>query len=59
LTEAALAKLAGLPFSTVHAYGLGDREPSYANAVKLARALGVSVAVFEITVPMTKQKRSK
>jgi DNA-binding XRE family transcriptional regulator len=59
LTETALANKAGLPFATVHAYGYGARQPTLANAVRLARALTVSVAVFEVTVPMTKRKRGR
>jgi transcriptional regulator with XRE-family HTH domain len=46
LSEAKLAKLSGLPFGTVHTYGLGKRKPSLENAVKLAKALDVDCRVF-------------
>jgi hypothetical protein len=41
-----LAAASGLPFATVHNYGLGRRAPSLANAVRLARALGVTCEAF-------------
>ncbi len=37
---------AWVPFGTVHVYGLSRRQPSFAAAVKLARALGVSLDEF-------------
>jgi transcriptional regulator with XRE-family HTH domain len=46
LSEAKLAELSGLPFGTVHIYGLGRRAPSFANVVKLAAALGVTCEAF-------------
>jgi transcriptional regulator with XRE-family HTH domain len=46
LSEARLAEASGLPFGTVHVYGLGRRRPSFAAVVRLARALGVSVEAF-------------
>jgi transcriptional regulator with XRE-family HTH domain len=46
LSEAKLAGASGLTFSTVHGYGLGRRKPSFEAAVRLARALGVSVESF-------------
>ncbi len=46
LSEAKLAKKSGVGFSTIHAYGLGLRAPSLANAAKLAAALGVTCETF-------------
>jgi transcriptional regulator with XRE-family HTH domain len=46
LSEAALAEASGIPFGTVHDYGLGRRMPSLPVAVKLARALGVDCTAF-------------
>jgi transcriptional regulator with XRE-family HTH domain len=46
LSEARLAELSGVPFGTVHEYGLGRRKPSLTAAVKLARALGVECTAF-------------
>jgi len=46
LSEAKLAKASGLPFGTVHDYGLGRRTPSLLAAVKLAAALGVDCRVW-------------
>lgn len=46
LSEARLAELSGVPFGTVHEYGLGRRKPSLSAAVKLAAALGVSCEAF-------------
>ena len=46
LSEAKLAILSGVPFGTIHDYGLGRRMPSLAIAVKLAKALGVDCTIF-------------
>jgi transcriptional regulator with XRE-family HTH domain len=46
LSEAKLADMSGVPFGTVHGYGLDTRKPTFENVVKLARALGVSVEAF-------------
>ncbi|HEY1378567.1 MAG TPA: helix-turn-helix transcriptional regulator [Gemmataceae bacterium] len=46
LSEAKLADACGLPFGTVHDYGLGRRTPSFPNVLKLARALGVDCTAF-------------
>lgn len=46
LSEAALAKASGMPYGTIHNYGLGRRMPSLPMAVKLARALGVDCTAF-------------
>lgn len=46
LSEAKLAELSGVSFGAVHNYGLGIRKPSFAAAVKLARALGATCEAF-------------
>lgn len=46
ISEAKLAEASGVPFGTVHEYGLGRRKPSLTAAVKLAAALGVSCEAF-------------
>jgi transcriptional regulator with XRE-family HTH domain len=46
LSEARLAKAAGVAFGTLHEYGLGRRMPSFGNVVKIARALGVDCTAF-------------
>jgi transcriptional regulator with XRE-family HTH domain len=46
LSEARLAEISGVPFGTIHEYGLGRRKPSLAAAVKLARALGYDCSAF-------------
>ncbi len=47
LSISALASAAEMPRQTVHNYENGVRQPTLANAARLARALGQSVAVFE------------
>jgi transcriptional regulator with XRE-family HTH domain len=63
LSEAKLAKAAGLTFSSVHSYGLGGRSPSFAAVVRLAKALGVDCTAFadcsDITAPRPKRKKKK
>jgi transcriptional regulator with XRE-family HTH domain len=46
LTEAELARHSGVPYGTLHNYVLGNRKPSLANAVRLARALDVDCTAF-------------
>jgi transcriptional regulator with XRE-family HTH domain len=46
LSEAALARKSGVAFGALHFYALGKRKPSFAAAVKLAGALGVSCEAF-------------
>lgn len=46
LSERELAERSGVAPSTVHTYLLGIREPSLANAAKLAAALGVDCRAF-------------
>lgn len=62
LSEARLAELSGVPFGTVHDYGLGRRAPSFANVLALAKALGVSCEEFsgcEDVTPEPAPKRGK
>jgi transcriptional regulator with XRE-family HTH domain len=46
ISERELAERSGVPFGTLHNYGVGIRKPTFAAAVKLAAALGVSCEVF-------------
>jgi transcriptional regulator with XRE-family HTH domain len=46
LSEAKLARKVGVPFDTVHGYGLGRRTPSFPAVLKLAAALGVDCTAF-------------
>jgi len=46
LSEAMLAKLSGMSFGAIHNYGLGNRKPTFAAVLKLARALGVTCEAF-------------
>jgi transcriptional regulator with XRE-family HTH domain len=46
LTQQELAQAGGLSISAVRSYEQDTQEPSLRNAVKLARALGVSVEAF-------------
>jgi transcriptional regulator with XRE-family HTH domain len=46
LSEAKLARAAGVPFDTVHGYGLGRRTPSFPAVLQLAAALGVDCTAF-------------
>jgi transcriptional regulator with XRE-family HTH domain len=46
LSEAKLAQASGVSFASIHEYGSGRRKPSFEAVVKIARALGVSVAAF-------------
>ena len=68
LSEAKLADLSGLPFGTIHDYGLGRRAPSFSNVVKMASALGVECTAFsgcedvageEAVKPVVKKKGGK
>lgn len=43
LTEAELARLAGIPFGTLHGYILGRRKVSAENLLKLAKVFRVKV----------------
>ena len=52
-----LAELSGLPRQTVSRFLRGERQPTLANAGRIARALGVSLSVFDcVTVMMTSKK---
>jgi len=46
ISEAKLAEASGVSFASIHEYGLGRRKPSFAAAVKIARALGVTCEAF-------------
>jgi transcriptional regulator with XRE-family HTH domain len=46
LSEAKLADLSGMPFGTVHMYGLSRRKPSFAAVLKLSKALGTDCTAF-------------
>ncbi len=46
LSEVKLAEMSGLPFGTVHVYGLGRRKPSFASVLKLAKSLGTDCTAF-------------
>ena len=46
LSEAKLADASGLPFATIHSYGMGRRKPSFAAVVKIASALNASCEAF-------------
>jgi transcriptional regulator with XRE-family HTH domain len=45
-SEAKLAEECGVPFGTLHHYGVGIRRPTFAAVVKLAKALGVDCTAF-------------
>jgi transcriptional regulator with XRE-family HTH domain len=47
LTQEGLADLAGLPVATLRAHEQGQRSPSWAAVVRLARALGETSAAFD------------
>lgn len=46
LTQEALADKAGVPLASLRGHEQGQRVPSWASVVKLAKALGVSTDVF-------------
>jgi transcriptional regulator with XRE-family HTH domain len=46
LTQQQLAVIAGIPLPSLRGHEQGQRVPSWASVVKLARALGVSTDVF-------------
>jgi transcriptional regulator with XRE-family HTH domain len=46
LTQSQLAAKAGIPLPSLRGHEQGQRIPSWASVVKLARALGVSTDVF-------------
>lgn len=59
ISEAKLADLSGIPFGTVHVYGLGRRKPSFAAVVKLAAALGVTCQEFADCDDVADEKPAK
>ena len=46
LSEAKLAKAAGVEFAAIREYAMSRRKPPFAAVLKLARALGVSCEAF-------------
>jgi transcriptional regulator with XRE-family HTH domain len=46
LSEAALAEASGVPFGSVHGYGMGRRKAPFQVVVRLAKALNVDIAEF-------------
>lgn len=60
LSEAKLAELSGIPFGTVHEYGLGrGRKPSFPAVLKLAAALGVDCSAFSACSDMLEDEPKK
>lgn len=48
VTQAALAQASGLSLGVIRDYEQGNREPTLRSAMKLARALGVSVEALAV-----------
>lgn len=46
LSERRLARVAGIPYGTLHTYALGIRKPSFDNVVRIARVLQVACETF-------------
>jgi transcriptional regulator with XRE-family HTH domain len=65
LTQEALADKAGVPLASLRGHEQGQRLPSWAAVVKLARGLGVSTDVFsaceevQVEKPAPKKRRGK
>ena len=63
LSEAKLADASGVPYGTVHEYGIGRRKPSFEAVVKLAKALGVTCEAFadcvDVKPPAKKKPKAK
>ena len=63
LSEKELADRSGVPFGTLHNYGVGIRKPTLAAAIKLAAALGVTCEAFakctDVAAEPAKKARSK
>ncbi|QJX01228.1 helix-turn-helix domain-containing protein [Frigoriglobus tundricola] len=57
LSETKLADLSGVPFGTVHEYGLGRRKPSFAAVIKLAKALDVDCTAFAACTDLTDSEK--
>lgn len=56
MSEARLAEVSGVTFGALHKYGLGQRRPSFAAVVKIARALGVTCEAFSACDDMTEEE---
>jgi transcriptional regulator with XRE-family HTH domain len=52
LTQLQVADVAGVPVTTLRGWEVDRREPGFRAAVRLAKALGVSVEVLADTVPV-------
>ena len=63
LTQEQLALKAGIPVTSLRGHEQGQRIPSWASVVKLARALGVSTDVFsecdEVKAPEPEKPRGR
>jgi transcriptional regulator with XRE-family HTH domain len=59
LSQAKLAEAAGLTFGTIHGYGLGRRKPSFANVLRIARALGTTCEAFADCEDLDSEELSK
>lgn len=57
LSQAALAKAAGIGLKTVCQYEYGQREPGFSKLVALARGLGVSLAAFDVPTTGKRMRR--
>lgn len=56
LSQKGLAKLTGLPATSIAHYESGRREPSFRSLIKIARALGVKVSELA-WVPATPKEK--
>jgi transcriptional regulator with XRE-family HTH domain len=59
LSQAVLARRAGVGASTLRQFEYGLREPTYGTLVKLAQGLGVSLAAFDPPEPAPKRPKRK
>jgi transcriptional regulator with XRE-family HTH domain len=67
LSETKLAEVSGVGIGAIHQYGLGRNKPSFANVLKLAKALGVTCEAFaacedldgEEKAPTRKRRKGK
>lgn len=58
MTQEVLAQRAGVPLPSLRGHEQGQRTPSWANVVKLARALGVSTDAFSECEEVTGEKHA-
>lgn len=63
LTQQQLANKAGVPLASLRSHEQGQRIPSWASVVRLARALGVSTDAFadcdEVAPPKRRARKGK